>query len=62
MRERLPARPRPEQVAVARLDLAAALDLSASTDGVDLEVMQAGKIVGRVIDRDGRAALARHAA
>lgn len=54
VRERLPARPRPEQVAVARLDLAAALDLSASTDGVDLEVMQAGKIVGRVLDRDGR--------
>lgn len=54
VRERLPARPRPEQVAAARLELAAAIDLRTSTDGVDLEVIQAGKVRGRVVDTAGR--------
>ncbi|MBK9037013.1 MAG: carboxypeptidase regulatory-like domain-containing protein [Myxococcales bacterium] len=54
VRERLPARPRPEQVAATRLELAAALDLQASTDGVDLEVERSGKVRGRVVDGSGR--------
>jgi len=53
LRERLPARPRPEQVAAARLELAAAIDLRANTDGVDLEVVRSGKVHGRVVDRSG---------
>ena len=53
LRERLPARPRPDQVAAARLDLAYAIDLRQSTDGVDLEVVRSGKVAGRVIDRSG---------
>ncbi len=54
VRERLPARPRPEQVAATRLELAAALDLRTSTDGVDLEVERSGKVHGRVIDTHGK--------
>ena len=53
VRERLPARPRPEQVAATRLELAAALDLQASTDGVDLEVERSGKVIGKVVDTRG---------
>lgn len=53
VRERLPARPRPEQVQATRLELAAAVDLYASTDGVDLEVVRSGKIRGRVLDVAG---------
>lgn len=51
--ERLPGRPRPEQVAVPRVELPAALELRESTDGVDLEVDRSGKIRGRVVDRHG---------
>lgn len=50
---RLPARPGPGEVAVPRLELAPALDIHASVDRVDLEVDLAGKIRGRVVDRDG---------
>lgn len=51
--ERLPARPGPGEVAVPRLDLAPALELRASVDGVDLEVDLAGKVRGRVVDVAG---------
>lgn len=51
--ERLPARPDPVEVAVPRLDLAPALDLRASVDGLDLEVELAGTIRGRVVDPAG---------
>ena len=54
VRERLPARPRPDQVAATRLELAPALDLQTSTDGVDLEVERSGKVHGRVIDKHGK--------
>lgn len=54
VRERLPARPRPEQVAATRLELAPALDLQTSTDGVDLEVERSGKVHGRVVDSHGK--------
>lgn len=53
VRERLPARPRPEQVAAARLDLAPAVDVQRDTDGVDLEVVRSGKVHGKVVDRNG---------
>jgi Carboxypeptidase regulatory-like domain len=54
VRERLPGRPRPDQVAAARLELVATIDVSSSTDGIDLEVVRSGKIHGRVIDQSGR--------
>lgn len=54
VRERLPARPRPEQVAATRLELAPALDLRTSTDGVDLEVERSGKVHGKVVDKHGK--------
>ncbi|MEZ4403186.1 MAG: carboxypeptidase-like regulatory domain-containing protein [Kofleriaceae bacterium] len=53
-RERLPARPRADQVAATRLQLASAIDLRASTTGVDLEVDRAGKVHGRVTDSAGQ--------
>lgn len=53
-RERLPGRPRAEQIAASRLELAPDLAVYANLTGADLEVVQAGVIAGRVFDRDGR--------
>lgn len=53
LRERLPARPRPEQVAAVRVEQAFSIELRRNTDGVDLEVVRSGKVHGRVVDRSG---------
>lgn len=52
-RERLPGRPRTDQIAASRLEVAPSLAVYANLAGADLEVVRAGQIAGRVFDRDG---------
>lgn len=53
-RERLPGRPRADQVAASRLELAPRLAVFSDLSGTDLEVVRAGVIAGRVFDRAGQ--------
>ena len=53
-RERLPTRPRAEQVAASTLTLAPELAVFHDLTGADLEVVRSGVIRGRVFDRQGR--------
>lgn len=53
-RERLPTRPRAEQVAASTLTLAPELAVFHDLTGADLEVVRSGVIRGRVFSRDGR--------
>ena len=53
-RERLPSRPRADQVAASTLTLAPELAVFHDLTGADLEVVRSGVIRGRVFDRDGR--------
>jgi hypothetical protein len=52
-RERLPGRPRTDQIAASRLEVAPDLAVYSNLSGADLEVVRAGVIAGRVFDRDG---------
>lgn len=52
-RERLPGRPKTDQIAASRLDVAPRLAVYANLAGADLEVVRAGQIAGRVFDGDG---------
>lgn len=54
-RERLPSRPRAEQVAASTLTLAPELAVFHDLTGADLEVVRSGVIRGRVFDRAGHA-------
>ncbi len=53
-RERLPGRPRTDDIAASRLEVAPQLAVFGNLAGADLEVVRAGRIAGRVFDRDGR--------
>jgi hypothetical protein len=50
-RQRLPGRPRTEQIAASRLEVAPDLAVYASLSGADLEVVRAGVISGQVFAR-----------
>ncbi len=52
-RERLPGRPRTDQIAASRLEIAPDLAVYTNLSGADLEVVRAGVIAGRVFDRAG---------
>lgn len=53
-RKRLFERPRPEQIAASTLALVPELAVSHDLSGMDLEVVRAAVIRGRVLDRSGR--------
>ena len=52
-RTRLPGPPRPDDIAASRLAIAPALAVDHDMTGVDLEVVRAGVVRGRVVDRRG---------
>ncbi len=54
MFDRLPTRPRPDQIAASRLEIAPALVVSRDLGGVDLEVVRSGVVRGRVVDPTGK--------